>query len=79
MIVVVDNSLNQIKVSGFFTNANYQIERILFADQSEWNAAEIALRTVTGTQNTMTGTAGDDTFIVDNTLDGCQRGGKSRC
>ncbi|WP_273703716.1 calcium-binding protein [Candidatus Accumulibacter vicinus] len=70
LIVVVDNSSNQIKVAGFFTNANYQIERILFIDQSEWNAAEIALRTtVAGVPNTMTGTAGDDTFIVDNTLD----------
>ncbi len=69
LIVVVDNSPNQIKVAGFFTNANYQIERILFADQSEWNAAEIAARTVAGVQNAMTGTAGDDVFIVDNTLD----------
>ena len=74
LFIVVDNSPNQIKVADFFTNASYQIERILFADRSEWNVAEIAARTVAGTQDAMTGTTGDDTFIVDNTLDTISEG-----
>ncbi|HNB68211.1 calcium-binding protein [Accumulibacter sp.] len=69
LVVVLDNSPNQIKVVGFYAHANYRIESILFADQTQWNAAEISLRAVSGTQNAMTGTAGDDTFIVDDTLD----------
>jgi Ca2+-binding RTX toxin-like protein len=45
------------------------IERIEFADTTVWDAAAIAAHTLTGIANTLTGTAGNDTFSVDNSLD----------
>lgn len=48
---------------------NNQIEQIVFADGTIWDAAMMQSLTVTGTANAMVGTAGNDTYIVDNAYD----------
>ena len=60
-ILSIDQSATQIK----FTS----IEQIRFNDGTLWNAAAITSHTITGTVNSMTGTSGNDTFVVDNTQD----------
>jgi Ca2+-binding RTX toxin-like protein len=69
LIAVLDGSPTQLTVQEFFTDASHQVETIRFADTTQWDAAEIAGRVIAGTQNAMTGTAGDDVFVVDHTLD----------
>ncbi len=71
LIVVIDNSSTQLKVSSYFAAADYQIERIEFDGGAGpvWTAADIASRVQVGTRNTMTGTAADDTFLVDEEYD----------
>jgi Ca2+-binding RTX toxin-like protein len=69
LCVVLDGSPTQARIKDFFLGSAYQIERILFADGTAWDLAEINSRTVAGTANAMTGTAGNDTFVVDSTAD----------
>ena len=69
LIVVLDGSSTQAKVAGFFAATAAQIEQIRFADATTWDLAAINARVVGGTANSMSGTAGNDTFTVDNTLD----------
>ncbi len=45
------------------------IEQIVFDDGTLWDAAAIVAHTVVGIANTQTGTAGDDTFYIDNSSD----------
>jgi Ca2+-binding RTX toxin-like protein len=45
------------------------IEQFGFADGTTWDAAAIAAHTVVGIADTQTGTAGDDSFVIDNSLD----------
>ncbi len=62
-VLVIDNSRTQIYIKG--------IERIEFDNGAGpvWLAADISAHTDTGIANTMTGTAGNDTFIVDHPSD----------
>ena len=85
MVVVLDNGPVQARVEGHFLGAlqgfnfatgryesmpaDTSIEQIRFADGTLWNAAQIAARIETGTVNTMTGTAADNTYVVDNGAD----------
>ncbi|WP_294993496.1 putative Ig domain-containing protein, partial [Sulfuritalea sp.] len=69
LVVVLDGSPTQLTVSRFFTGGTAQIERILFADTSEWNVAEINARVIRGAANAMVGTAGNDSFVVDHYAD----------
>ena len=69
LIIAVDGGLQTSLVvqSGAYTNN--KIEQIVFADGPIWDAAMIQSRTIAGTPNAMVGTAGNDTFIVDNSGD----------
>jgi Ca2+-binding RTX toxin-like protein len=69
LVVVLDGSPTQTKVSGFFASASAQIERIKFADLTEWTVADITARVIAGTPNAMVGTVGNDTFVVDDVHD----------
>ena len=45
------------------------IEQFAFADGTTWDATAIAAHTIVGIADTQTGTAGDDGFAIDNSLD----------
>ncbi|MGE4241202.1 calcium-binding protein, partial [Ramlibacter sp.] len=69
LVVVLDGSATQLIVAGHFDSADTALESVAFADGSAWDAAQIAGRTAAGNANAMTGTAGNDLFLVDDTLD----------
>ena len=69
LILAIDAGSTQLAVVGHFNGAATQVESIEFADGTVWNAATILALTVAGTPNAMTGTAGNDTFAVDNAGD----------
>jgi Ca2+-binding RTX toxin-like protein len=69
LVLVVDGSPRQMRVSGHFGAPANAIEQVQFADGSSWDAAAIQSCTVTGTPNAITGTAGNDTFNVDDAAD----------
>jgi trimeric autotransporter adhesin len=69
LVLAVDQGPAQLTVAGHFSGAANQIESIEFGDGTVWDAAAIASRTVYGTANAMTGTAGNDLFVVDNDAD----------
>jgi len=64
LLLSLDHSPTQVRMN----NAT-AIEQITFNDGTIWDAAAIASHTVVGSVNAMTGTAGNDTFVVDNTQD----------
>ena len=64
----------QTRVQNYFGGSTAQIERIEFTGGVFWDAAAIASRIVSGTANAMTGTAGNDTFVVDNAGDTISEG-----
>jgi Ca2+-binding RTX toxin-like protein len=49
--------------------ADHRIEQVRFADGITWNAATISARTITGVPNTLVGSVGNDTFVVDDAGD----------
>jgi Ca2+-binding RTX toxin-like protein len=61
LLLSLDQSATQIRFAG--------IEQIEFAGGPLWDAAAIAAHTFVGSVNAMFGTAGNDTFVVDHTLD----------
>jgi Ca2+-binding RTX toxin-like protein len=71
LMLSVDQSSTQLTVGGFFStgSGDTKIEQITFGDGTVWDAQAITAHTISGTPNAMVGTAGNDTFIVDNTLD----------
>jgi len=69
LVVVLDGSSTQLTVTNFYSGSPAQIEQIRFADSTTWDLAAINARVVSGAVNSMTGTAGNDTFVVDNSLD----------
>ena len=71
LVVVLDNGPDQLTVSRHFSLANDsgKIDKIEFADGTSWDAAQIVERTVAGVADSMAGTAGDDTFVVDHADD----------
>ena len=76
LMVVIDGSNQQILLSNYYYVdqngvADWSIERIEFDGGvgAVWTAADIASRVAAGVQNSMVGTAGNDTFIVDHVYD----------
>ena len=69
LVIAVGQTQAQTRVFGWFNSTIYQVERFEFAGGSVWDSVAIAARIVAGTANAMTGTAGDDTFVVDNAGD----------
>jgi len=83
LVVMLDGGTTQARVQSQFlttqlalVNGQWQqvpadngIEQIRFADGTMWNAAQITARVQSGTPNAMTGTTGDDTFVVDSADD----------
>ena len=69
LVVVLDGSSTQLTVANFFGGTPNQIEQIRFADATIWDLAAINARVISGTVNSMTGTAVNDIFVVDNALD----------
>lgn len=61
---------DEIWIPGFFTAAG-SIEAIEFSNGTRWLAADMNARVVSaqGTVNSQTGTAGNDSFVVDHPLD----------
>lgn len=57
---------DQLKIVGQVDIAAQKIESIEFADGTVWDAATIVSKTQIGTANTMTGTVGNDTFVIDH-------------
>jgi uncharacterized delta-60 repeat protein len=66
LVLVLDAGPEQLTVENYFNNAAATIERIVFADATVWDSAAINARASVGTPNAMTGTAGDDVFVVDH-------------
>ncbi len=64
LLLSIDQSSTQLRM-----NNTTAIEQITFSDGTNWDAAAIVSHTFVGTVNSMTGTAGNDTFAVDNTSD----------
>lgn len=64
LLLSIDQSPTHLQMSSAAS-----IERIAFNDGTIWDAAAILSHTVVGTINSMTGTAGNDTFVVDHTFD----------
>lgn len=60
----IDHSATQLLVRIYST-----IDRIVFDDGTIWDSATIVSHTYIGAINSMIGTAGNDTFVVDNTQD----------
>ena len=76
LILAFNQGSDQLTINNFFAistttpNLNpYRIERIAFADGNVWTAADILARTPPTQINAFVGTAGNDTFVVDDTRD----------
>lgn len=69
LIISVDQGQTQVRVREHFVNPVYAIETIRFSDGVSWNATQIAAQVVPTTANLMTGTSGNDLFVVDHLND----------
>ncbi len=72
LVLVLNGSGEQLWVDNFFGSQTPRpINQIVFADGTLWDAASIDSHTinVAGTVNSMTGTAGNDQYIVDHRND----------
>ena len=69
LLLSIDQSVTQIAVKDYYLADSAKIEQIMFNDGTTWDAAAIASHTFVGAINAMTGTAGNDTFVVDNVQD----------
>jgi Ca2+-binding RTX toxin-like protein len=74
LILALDQGTAQLTVSNYFlssaaNSAYYKIEQIQFADGTLWNNADIDARVPVTAVNAFTGTAGNDSYVVDNALD----------
>lgn len=71
LILVFDNSSNQLCLSHYFDNRDLKIERIEFSDVNGtvWLNEDVLARLQYGTQSTMTGSAADDVYSVDHEWD----------
>lgn len=69
LVAVLDGSTTQLTVKSHYFSASYKIERMVFANGTIWDAAAIESKVIAGTANAMVGTAGNDTFVVDNAGD----------
>ncbi|HQR09775.1 MAG TPA: calcium-binding protein [Casimicrobiaceae bacterium] len=79
LVVAMKNGAVQSRIVGYFVATvptltgtafvDQKIERFQFVDGTVWNSAQIATRIEAGTVNAMTGTTGNDTFVVDDGQD----------
>jgi Ca2+-binding RTX toxin-like protein len=73
LILALDQGPTQLTVSNYFlsaaNSAYYKIEQIQFADGTLWNNADIDARVPVTAVNAYTGTTGNDSYLIDNTLD----------
>jgi Ca2+-binding RTX toxin-like protein len=74
LIVALDAGPEQLVVAGHFNSPASQIDSIRFDDGTIWDSAAIVTHTTTGTPNSMVGTAGNDTFVVDDVGDTVSEG-----
>jgi Ca2+-binding RTX toxin-like protein len=66
-LVVQLNEQDQVLLTNFFTTAG--LDEIRLADGTVWTAAELASQLPVTQIDSLTGTAGDDLFVVDNPFD----------
>ncbi|MEO8079976.1 MAG: calcium-binding protein [Caldimonas sp.] len=69
LLIAIGQTLAQARVAGWFGGAGFQIERFEFSSGVVWSTSDIVSRIVSGSVNAMTGTQGNDTFVVDNAGD----------
>ncbi|WP_324779516.1 calcium-binding protein [Thiobacillus sedimenti] len=73
LVLVIDGGRDQVRMANYFRTdmGDVQIERIEFDGGMGpvWTAVDIASQVEYGVQNSITGSAGNDTFIVDHELD----------
>jgi len=80
LVVALNGGPAQVTIAGYYATTvpvagggtNYldcKIERMQFADGTTWDAAAIAARIEQGVANAMTGTSGNDTYVVDSPQD----------
>jgi Ca2+-binding RTX toxin-like protein len=79
LAVAMNGGSAQVVIASYFTTtqatqsgnvpADNKIESFKFADGTVWNSAQIAARIEAGSANAMTGTSGNDTFVVDDAGD----------
>jgi len=75
LVLVIDGSSTQIWAKNSFNASGMlKIDQIQFANGTVWSTDDMASRTLSGSINSMTGTAGDDVFNVDNLLDTISEG-----
>ncbi|HEX8010733.1 MAG TPA: calcium-binding protein [Casimicrobiaceae bacterium] len=74
LVVMLNSGPTQARVRQYFVDrdpvqlypVDHKIEQIRFADGTVWDPGAITSRIEAGTPNAMTGTAADDTFVVDS-------------
>ncbi|CAN5472378.1 hypothetical protein BH11PSE11_BH11PSE11_04950 [soil metagenome] len=70
LVLVIDGSPTQMWVAkAFDASGDYRIDQIQFKNGTIWSATDIAAKVIGGPANAMTGTAGNDSFTVDNVMD----------
>lgn len=69
LVAVIDGSGTQTRIRNFYTGANIPVERMTFDNGTVWDIEQIRGRAIGGEVSQLTGTAGDDIFIVDNQED----------
>jgi Ca2+-binding RTX toxin-like protein len=76
LVLVLNGGTDQLWISDFFVteqgdlSADNKIEQIIFSDGNVWDTATIGSRILhAGAVTAFVGTAADDTFVIDNTLD----------
>lgn len=85
LLLMVGTSSSQLRIARFFDDqqdvmssngtitkgvpSNFKIEQFLFSDGTIWDSTQIVAKTIGGPANTMTGTTGNNVFIVDNAAD----------
>ena len=72
LYLILGTGETQVRIRSFFaTGGSSAMEQITFADTGlpAWTLADINSHLIRGTANSMTGTSGDDVFLVDDTAD----------
>ena len=72
LYLIIGTGETQARIKGFFTTGGASaIERIVFDGglSPSWTLADIDSRVLRGSRNAMTGTSGNDSFVVDDTGD----------
>jgi len=70
LVFIIGSGASQLRVVGQFNpTGDSRIERVTFQDGTVWDAGQIAARTPVALADTVTGTAGNDNYMVDNPLD----------